>query len=171
MIPVDCHCFTERTLFKKVTTVFFNRLFRGLDGVYERGEKNKRAQQSEKMSELAVIVAPHLPQLSIRGSLRLCYSDARHRDILGRHNGSRETPLSDEKNASKKYRSPVTSKRDSCTTVIIQRQWTLCMVAYSRIRTVRWGCPQHNAESHPLSPDLGPRRSRTLSTSPAVIVP
>lgn len=65
-------------------------------------------------------------------SFCLCYSDGRHRDILGRQNGSRETPLSDEKNASKKYRSPVTSKRDSCATVIIRRQWTLCMDACTR---------------------------------------
>lgn len=91
-------------------------------------------------------------------SLCLCYSDGRHRDILGRQNGSRETPLSDEKNASKKYRSPVTSKRDSCATVIIRRQWTLCMDACTHIRAT-WGCPRHNAESHPLLPDWASQKS------------
>lgn len=74
----------------------------------------------------SVVIDPYSPCLSYT-------LFARHRDILGRHNGSRETPLSgEESNASEKYRSPLTSKRDSCATVIIQRQWTLRMAAYTR---------------------------------------
>lgn len=85
---------------------------------------------------------------------------ARHRDILGRHNGSRETPLSgEESNASEKYRSPLTSKRDSCATVIIQRQWTLRMAACTR----KLGLSATQCGKPPLFARPGVRKSRPSS--------